>query len=101
MKHTAQPTSGIDSALAERINSIRNRNKLPIRRSIMLWMPFFFASFVAAIALVPTFLRIGDGLPSALIPFVCFLPMAFYFSAQASFNEILSLEARIQELEKK
>jgi hypothetical protein len=46
-------------------------------------------------------MKVGDGLPGALIPLICFLPMAFFFSAQATFNEISALEARIKALENK
>jgi hypothetical protein len=100
MKATLETTDSMDVALAEKLNLIRRQQKLPIKRIVMLWMPCLFTAFIAAITLAPTFMKVDNGLPVALIPLLCFLPMAFFFSAQATFNEISSLEARIKELEK-
>ena len=101
MKTSPQTADSMDVALAEKINRIREQDKLPIKRIVMLWMPCLFTAFIAAVTLAPTFMKTGNGLPGALIPLICFLPMAFYFAAQATFNEISALEARIKELEKK
>jgi hypothetical protein len=101
MKATLQTTDSMDAALAEKINHIRGQNKLPIRRIVMLWIPCIFTAFIAAVTLAPTFMKVGDRVPGILIPLLCFLPMAFHFSAQATFNEISALEARIKDLEKK
>jgi hypothetical protein len=101
MKASPQTTDGIDVAFAKKINRIRAQDKLLINRIVMLWMPCIFTAFIAAVTLAPTFMKIGDGLPGALIPLICFLPMAFFFSAQATFNEISALEARIKALENK
>jgi hypothetical protein len=79
----------------------REQNKLPIKRVIMLWMPFAFSAFLAAITLAPTFFGISDPMPPGLFGFIYVLPMAFFFTATATFTEISTLEARIKELENK
>jgi len=101
MKTTAHDPQDLDPALAEKLHLIREDYRLPLKRIFRLWLPCLFAAFITALTLAPTFLKIGDPLPSGLITLICFLPMVFYFSAQATFNELSALEARIRELEKK
>jgi len=57
--------------------------------------------FMTVLALAPMFFKVGEGIPSSLVAFVCFLPIAFLFVANASYTEISGLEARIRDLEKK
>ena len=101
MKATAQVTKRVDFSLADKIKQQNKQNKLPFKRALMIWMPFAFSAFIAAITLAPTFYGISDPMPLGLVPFICFLPLAFFHSANATFIEISALEARIQKLENK
>jgi hypothetical protein len=69
-------------------------------KSIPVWLPFGFSAALSAIVLVA---YIASGLSDAWItPFLCFLPMTFWFVA-ASHRQtreyIKALEGRIQQLE--
>jgi len=53
---------------------------------------------LTVLTILPAFL--GDWeIPSGLLMIVCFLPMVFFFSEQATNKKISKLEARIIELE--
>jgi len=101
MKSAIPATEEINDTLRMKLKTIRDEYKFPIKRMILIWMPFAFMLFMTAMTLAPIFFKVGDAIPSSLIPFVCFLPMAFFFVANATFTEISGLEARIRDLEKK
>jgi len=90
----------VDKAPLMKMKTIREEYKLPIRRIFLLWLPFVFMVILSAITLAPNFLKVGNGIPSSLVVLVCFLPLAFFLVANASFNEFSGLEARIRKLEK-
>ena len=95
MKSKSQVTESIDISLPDKISQQRKQDKLLFKRVLMMWMPFAVSAFTAAIVLAPTFYAIGDPMPRGLVAFICFLPMAFFFSAHANFSEISALETRI------
>jgi hypothetical protein len=73
------------------------------RRSIQahdVWTPVAFSAGLSVISVVT---YVASGLSDAwIIPFLCFLPMTFWFAAlshQKAREHIKVLEARIQQLE--
>ena len=73
------------------------------RKSIQaydVWTPVAFSAGLSVISVVT---YVASGLSDAwIIPFVCFLPMTFWFavlSHQKTSERIKELEARIQQLE--
>jgi len=80
---------------AEQMRRAEKQRSTPFRRILVLSAPIIFAAFIAFLAL-----RSPDIIPSPLISFICFLPMVFYFSAQATYTELSALDRRIAALEK-
>jgi len=101
MKATTPATDHLDNSLKIKLKTIREENKPQIKRIALHFLPFVFMIFMTVLALAPMFFKVGEGIPSSLVAFVCFLPIAFLFVANASYTEISGLEARIRDLEKK
>jgi len=68
---------------------------------IVVFLPFLYAAYLSISALRPfaSNPRVLDS--SALIPFVSFLPMAFFFVGVAITGYVNRLETRVAELEKR
>lgn len=98
MKTVRPATDHVDEA-PRRPKTIRGDYRLPFKRAALIWLPFVVMLFMTAVTLAPTFFKVGEAIPSSLLAFVCFLPMAFLFVANASLTEISGLEARIRDLE--
>jgi hypothetical protein len=64
-----------------------------------LWIPFLYAMAMSGIALFG-WSRSTVSFPAGLPAFIAFLPMAFFFSAIYTQNQISRLERRIESLEK-
>jgi len=67
---------------------------------LAIWAPFAFSAILGVICLVT---YVATPLSGAwIIPYLCFLPMAFWFAASAQWQtrqDVKVLEARIQQLE--
>ena len=64
-----------------------------------LWIPFIYAMAMSGIALYG-WGKSTISLPPGFPAFLAFLPMAFFFSAIYTQNQIARLERRIESLEK-
>ena len=67
-------------------------------KSTPVWLPFAFSAALSAIVLV-TYIASGN---PWIIPFLCFLPMTFWFATilhRQTREHIKALEGRIQQLE--
>ena len=64
-----------------------------------LWIPFIYAMALSCIALFG-WSRSTISLPAGFPAFIGFLPMAFFFSAIYTQNQISRLDSRIESLEK-
>jgi hypothetical protein len=67
---------------------------------ITLWLPFLYAMAISVVALHGMSLS-PISLPPGLIPFLAFIPMAFFFSALYVQRQVSRLEKRIEDLEKR
>lgn len=66
------------------------------------WAAPLFAAALSALTLAAFFLVEPHSYEARFIPFFCFLPMAFYFSAAAqaeSQKQVRTLQQRIEQLE--
>jgi hypothetical protein len=75
-------------------------------KTASVWVPFIYSAVLSAITLIANIASAFiTGQPNAgMIPFLAFLPMAFYFVAMSQkqhHNEIQALETRIRQLEGK
>jgi hypothetical protein len=68
--------------------------------NITYWVPFLFAVALSGISL-HGMSQSSVPLPPGLLPFLAFIPMAFFFSAINTQKHISRLEKRIEALEKK
>jgi hypothetical protein len=64
-----------------------------------LWIPFIYSMAVSSIALLG-WSQSTVSLPAGFPAYIAFLPMAFFFSALYTQNQISRLERRIESLEK-
>ena len=67
---------------------------------ITLWLPFVYAMAISGVALHGMSLS-AISLPPGLLPFLAFIPMAFFFSALYVQRQVSRLEKRIEDLEKR
>jgi len=66
---------------------------------LSLWLPFVFSIALSGIVLNASHGSKASTIPSGLISFLCFLPMAFYFVAQCTLGYVSRLEKRLDVLE--
>ena len=84
--------------LAKQVENIRTnamqQSARPYKRVLLIWIPFVFSVCITFLAI-----KLPGGAQSSLTPYICFLPMAFFLSAQSVFTETSALDRRIQALE--
>jgi hypothetical protein len=71
-----------------------------IRSKIAIWTPFGFSAVLCySLVLLGSKGRLFS--TPGFIPFICFLPMAFFFVGSSVSNDITQLEKRLGALEEK
>lgn len=70
------------------------------RLAIQIWIPFVFSLALSGIVLLTGLAANIGNVHPAFPAFFCFLPMAFFFVANATWANYRALEKRIEELEK-
>jgi hypothetical protein len=72
-------------------------HKMLLLARIGPWRPFWLACSLSLITLVGGILMRRESGVESLVPFLCFVPMCFYFNAE----EVASLRKQIDELQRR
>ena len=73
---------------------------IPMKPQFQLWLPTVFSAVLSSLFIGPIILGSRAPVTPGLIPFFCFLPMAFFFVALTTHNYVSQLEKRVAMLER-